>query len=117
MQLGDAGTHFFHANATIRHRGNLINELTTAENVTVSSHKDKEQILWDEFRQRLGVSEYNGFTTPPSEIINASTHLQHLEEPFSVEEIDKIVKALTNNKSPGSDGFNNDFTKSSLANH
>ena len=38
---GDAGTKLFHANATLRHRGNLINELTSRDEVTVTDHKTR----------------------------------------------------------------------------
>lgn len=111
VQLGDAGTHFFHANATIRHRGNLINELTSREEVTVTEHKVKENLLWDEFKQRLGVSEFSGFTVHPSELIERSSGLGHLEAPFSNEEIDNVTRSLPSYKSPGPDGFNNEFMK------
>jgi hypothetical protein len=66
VQLGDAGTHFFLANAIVRHISKLIIELASSENLTASNHIDKEQILWDEFRQRLGISEFGGFTIQPS---------------------------------------------------
>lgn len=33
-------------------------------------------------------------------------------EPFSVEEIDSVVKTLPSDKAPGPDGFNTDFIKS-----
>lgn len=95
----------------MRHKSKLITELTTSEELTFSNHKDKEKILWEEFRQRLGITEFKGFTIQPSILINPSLQLQHLEDPFTVDEIDRIVRALPNNKSPGSDGFNNKFTK------
>lgn len=71
VQLGDAGTHFFHANATLRHRGKLITELSTQEEetVVVTSHKDKESLLWDEYKQRLGVTDFKGFTINPADLI------------------------------------------------
>jgi hypothetical protein len=50
VTLGDAGTHFFHASAPVRHKAKTIYELTNSEEVAFSSHKDKEEILWDEFR-------------------------------------------------------------------
>ena len=111
VQLRDAVTHFFHANATLRHRNKLINELTSAEEITVTNHNDKDQILWNEFRQRLGVTEFSGFTMQPENLITTSSQLQHLEEPFTLEEIDSVIRALPNNKSPGPDGFNNEFIK------
>jgi hypothetical protein len=46
VKLGDTNTKFFHANASIRHRGNLINQLVSDLGVPVHSHKDKEQTIW-----------------------------------------------------------------------
>lgn len=60
-KLGDAGTSFFHANATLKHRKNLITQLVNCNNITVTSHSDKEQTIWEDFKVRLGISEYNGF--------------------------------------------------------
>ena len=37
---------------------------------------------------------------------------EQLEVPFSDEEIDDVIKNLPNDKSPGPDGFNNEFIKS-----
>jgi hypothetical protein len=56
VKLGDAGTKFFHANATLRHRTNLISQLVSPEGFTVTAHKDKELIIWEDFRHRLGVT-------------------------------------------------------------
>lgn len=109
--LGDAGTHFFHASATVRYKNKMISELTTSDELTFSSHKDKEELLWEEFRQRLGITEFKGFTIQSSLVFNQSTSLHHLENPFSLTKIGNIVKTLPNFKSPGPDGFNNEFTK------
>lgn len=43
--------------------------------------------------------------------------LGFLEEPFTNIEIDAVVKSLPNDKSPGLDGFSNEFLKKMLANH
>lgn len=53
--LGDAGTSFFHANATLRHRKKLIAQLSISEDVVITSHRDKEQVLWEDFKIRLGI--------------------------------------------------------------
>jgi len=113
VQLGDAGTHFFHTNATIRHRSKLINELTNRDEAIVTSHKDKEALLWEEFKQRMGISDFKGFTINLEDLIQRNLNLHHLEAPFTSDEIDNIIKSLPNNKSPGPDGFNSEFMKAS----
>ena len=59
VTLGDAGTKFFHANATIRHRRNIITKLAIDEGEVHTSHASKELVVWQSFKQRLGVSEFN----------------------------------------------------------
>jgi hypothetical protein len=73
--LGDASTHFFHANATIRHRNKLITELTTTDNNIVSSHNEKESLLWEEYKHRLGESDFKGFTVNVDELIQRNNIL------------------------------------------
>jgi hypothetical protein len=77
----------------------------------VTSHKDKEQLIWEGFKIRLGISEFNGFQVDPSDFIDPVPGLQDLEMPFPNEEIDGVIKNLPNNKSPGPNGFNNEFYK------
>lgn len=75
VKLGDASTHFFHANATIRHRNKLITELTTIDNNIVSSHNEKESLLWEEYKHRLGESDFKGFTVNVDELIQRNNRL------------------------------------------
>jgi len=42
---GDAGTKLFHANATIKHRNNLIAQLQKNNGETVHNHAEKEIII------------------------------------------------------------------------
>lgn len=58
VKFGDAGTKFFHANSTIRHRGNLITELEDASGNLQSDHHLKYDILWEAYKDRLGVVEF-----------------------------------------------------------
>ena len=77
----------------------------------VSDHREKEQVLWEDFKIRLGSSEFNGFVADPRFFIQRVDNLNLLEEPFTQSEIDNVIKALPNDKSPGPNGFNNEFLK------
>lgn len=47
----------------------------------------------------------------PGFFVQNSVNLNLLEEPFTQEEIDNVIKGLPNDKSLGPDGFNNEFLK------
>jgi predicted lipid-binding transport protein (Tim44 family) len=47
---GDAGTKFFHANATIRYRQNLISTLEDNEGNIVHGHEEKAAALWEAYK-------------------------------------------------------------------
>jgi hypothetical protein len=106
--LGDAGTNFFHANATSKHRHNNILSLTCDNGMVVSSHVDKEEML---FKDRLGTSQPTSMVFNLSELVKPVINLSTLEMPFSRSEIDQIIRNLPANKSPGPDGFNTDFVR------
>ena len=112
-KLGDANTKFFHANATIKHRKNLISHLTTKDNTVLTSHKDKELVLWQAFKERLGNSESVDCQTRLEDFVNWVDFLNDLESNFTQPEIDGIIKSLPSDKSPGPDGFSNEFLKKS----
>jgi len=111
VKMGDAGTKFFHANATMKYRKNLISELVAEDGSVTSDHREKERMLWEDFKLRLGVSECSGLLFDPVYFIHGEVNLETLELPFQQEEIDSIIRKLPNDKSPGPDGFNNEFLK------
>jgi hypothetical protein len=53
-KLEDESIKFFHAAATERFRLNTITSIDTEEGRTVTTHSEKEVVLWDEYRNRLG---------------------------------------------------------------
>ena len=112
---GDAGTKFFHANATIRHRKNLITSLENSLGNLHSDHQTKANILWEAYKDRLGQSEFTSMLLDLGSLLRAHQDLSFLEEPFTHEEIDSVVASLPSDKSPGPDGFNTDFIKKMLA--
>lgn len=111
VTLGDAGTKFFHANATTKHRRNSISKLMTEDGQLVTSHKDKELQIWQSFKERLGIFEYGVMHFDLSSLIQEHHSLNWLEEQFTSNEIDEVAKNLPNDKSPGPDGFTNEFIK------
>lgn len=59
----------------------------------------------------MGLSEFSGFLVDLALFTSRCDNLYLLEAPFSSNEIDGVIKNLPNNKSPGPDGFNNEFYK------
>jgi hypothetical protein len=75
------------------------------------SHAEKEIVLFNAFKSRLGTSQHTSMVFNLSSLIQPIDNLSELEHPFSRQEIDQIIKCLPSNKSPGPDGFNTDFVK------
>jgi mannosylglycoprotein endo-beta-mannosidase len=112
VKEGDAGTKFFHSQATLRHRRNSIPVLQDPVGNNVFAHEPKADILWHAFKERMGESDYSHMIFNLSELIQQADDLEELQAPFSHREIDEVVFSLPNNKSPGPDGFTNEFLKS-----
>jgi hypothetical protein len=106
---GDASTRFFHANATIRHRNNLISTLQDNDGNII--HDDKAQLLLEANKLRLGTSEFSHIYFDLQNLLIETEVLEWLEEPFSNEEIDSIIRELPSDKSLGPNSFNGDFLK------
>lgn len=104
-------TNFFHAQATIKYRRNLIPKLVDAQGNELVSHKDKELLIWQTFKDRLGTSDFSLINSELHLLSNTATDLTALVVPFNRNEIDAVVKALPTDKAPRSDGFNTDFLK------
>ena len=109
--MGDASTKFFLANATIKYRRNLITCLETDEGVSVFDHQHKADMIWEAFKERLGMSEFSSSLFYLSSFMQPVTDLSSLVVPFDKQEIDSVVKSLPSDKAPGPDGFNTDFVK------
>lgn len=111
VKFGDAGTKFFHANATLRHRRNLIAALEDDTGILHSHHTKMAEILWNAYKDRLGVQEFQNMVFDLSSLFSNDTELSVPEDPFTHEEIDQVVAHQPSDKSPGPDGFNTDFIK------
>lgn len=109
MTLGDASTKFFHANATIKYRRNLITQLINDQGQQLLTRNDKVALIWDSFKQRLGASNFTSLSFDLQSLLDNSTDLTSLVVAFSHAEIDAVVRNMPLDKTPGPDGFNTDF--------
>lgn len=60
VELGDENTSFFQAMASISHRKNKIASLSILGDILVTKHEHKAGILWEAFKNRMGVSNFCG---------------------------------------------------------
>lgn len=111
VKLGDENSKFFHANATIKHKRNSITYLTSPSGDLVFYHNAKAELIWLDFKERLGSSNFESMQFDLSSLLVQNLDLSSLEEPFSHQEVDNIIRLLPLDKSPGPDSFNNDFLK------
>lgn len=100
VKFGDVGTKFFHANA-----------LGDDSGVLYTNHSAKATILWNAYKERLGVSEFQALIFDLHTLLDNQIDLAWLEDPFTHEEIDVVVAGLPLDKSPGPNGLNIDFVK------
>lgn len=96
---------------TIQNRCNSIATLTDDVGEEKTQHADKAALLLEAFKDRLGKSEHYNIPQELLDLIPTHPDLGFLEESFTTEEIDDVIKDLPSNKSPGPNGFNTDFIK------
>ena len=77
----------------------------------IQDHDGKAGLLWNAFRNRLGVPSDTIMLFDLTSFIQPRASLEELVEPFLPEEIDLIVKRMPTDKAPGPDGFNGLFLK------
>jgi hypothetical protein len=111
VKFGDECTNLFHTNASIKHNKNTITMLRDNTGRELLNHEEKADFIWLSFKERLGTSEFNGLNIDLDSLINPSHNLDRLQEEFTKEEIDKIIKDFPSHKSPGPDGFNGEFLR------
>ena len=81
----------------------------------ISDHARKAAILWESYKKRMGTSHKTTMHFDLESLFGPRKDqaiFDNLELPFTEEEINAVVKDLPLDKSPGPDGFNNEFFKS-----
>jgi hypothetical protein len=99
-KFGDENTRFFHSYATERYRRNAIAMLTAADGTSVTEHRDKEEIIFQSFKERLGTSDQPQMMFDLPTLIHPTPGLVELSAPFTKEEINVVVKAMPIDKAP-----------------
>ena len=111
IKLGDECTKFFHGMATISYRRNSISQILNDQGVWIHDHEGKAGLLWNSFRNRMGISANPPMLFDLANLIVPVDGLQDLAKLFQQLEIDLIVKRMPTDKAPGPDGFNGLFMK------
>ena len=111
IKFGDECTKFFHAMPTISYRRNAIPQILNESGAWIQDHNGKAGLLWNAFRNRMGVDPDTTMVFDLETLVQSRTFLSELAEPFQLEEIDLIVRSMPTDKAPGPDGFNGLFLK------
>jgi hypothetical protein len=114
VKLGDENTQLFQSMATICHKKNFIVSFYNSDGSIVTNHDQKAALLWIAFKGRLGVSEFTSIAYNLATLLLAHD-LEGLDEDFSENEIETVIKCLPNSHAPSPDGFNGLFIKKMLA--
>ena len=109
LREGDACTKFFHLKANARRRKKAIPCLKTTTGEYVWSHAEKEQVVYDFFRDIIGQKEQRLCTLDWDELALEGLQQQGLDLPFTTEEIWYAINQMPKEKAPGPDGFTTAF--------
>ena len=88
--------------------------LQNEDQVEFTDHESKAALLWESFRKRLGTTKDTHMHFYLESLYGAVSNPQiftDLEKQFTTEEINEVIKNLPSDKSPGPNGFNNEFIK------
>lgn len=105
---GDADTRFFHSHAKFHKRKCFIPTLHTQDRM-VTTHEEKEEVVWEFFHRLLGTPETRTRTLGLEAFYQGPHELSDLDCPISEEEVWSIIKQLPPDKAPGPDGFTGRF--------
>jgi hypothetical protein len=104
LRLGDANTKYFHLMANARKKKNYIHSLQAKGRVALTQ-STKHDIIYSHFLQHAGTYVPRQCTLNFSELECETRNLDHLDNPFSEDEIRKVVMSAPKEKSPGPDGY------------
>lgn len=104
LNEGDATTEYFFSHARYRKKKHFIGTLTIEER-TVTSHKDKEEAIWDYYNALLGTAVPRASTMNLPAIFQPSRIMSDLDVPISEDEVWAVIRNIPQENAPGPDGF------------
>jgi hypothetical protein len=83
IKYGDENTIFFHRVATERHRRNAIASITLPDGSYVQDHDGKALVLFQTYKQRLGVLDPHQMKFDLNDLFTPLPGLESISSPFS----------------------------------
>jgi hypothetical protein len=98
IREGDANTKKNHIMASSRRRNNYIALLSNGSE-TATSQADKHQMIFQHFQNHIGTCSPRSHGTNFAELGWLPQQLNHLDLPFTQQEVEKTIKSLPKQKS------------------
>lgn len=108
LKEGEANTSFFHRQASHRQRKNIILSIHS-EGQVFTGQNNIAQAIDDYYQRLLGSAAERSHTLNLQLLGLPRRDLRKLEDPFSVDEVEKVIKEMPMDKAPGPDGFTGRF--------
>jgi hypothetical protein len=84
---------FFHTVATQSYMKNLITSIKQDDGNYITNHDHKATIIWNSYKERLGITDNPIMAYDLDNLVNR-LDLLHLDESFTQEEIDSVIKEI-----------------------
>jgi hypothetical protein len=104
LRLGDANTKYFRLMASARRKKNFIHALRSGNGVALSQAA-KHEVIHQHVLQHTGTYVPRQCNLNFSQLGWEPRQLDHLEAPFSEEEVRNVIVSAPKKKAPGADGF------------
>ena len=111
-KFGDENTQKIHAAATERYRLNTITSLETEDGGSVYEHSEKASMLLQEYNHRMGCTTNPTMLFDLTQLVQTSDSLDEMSKPFSIDDIDSVIKQMPVDKALVPDGLMGFFLKS-----
>lgn len=109
IRKGDANTKYFQLHASTRKKKSFIATLEGESGLATT--QDSKSLAYNHFSSVLGTRSTRMNAINWEELGYVPQVLDDLDEPFTIHEIEALIKEMPNEKAPGPDGFIGAFYK------